>query len=737
MKTKSLRFFREKYMTDVRCIKHVDEYDIQYIGGLKKLPSNIVAKGFFDLSHGDKENVDGFLSNFLKIAEDNQAIYEFLQNAADCGSTLFYLFYDEDYFLAVNNGVVFNKSGLRSILNVAQSDKHDSENIGRFGIGFKLVHRLVGVGDGLEELTKEYKGPILFSWNRKEDLLELMKGEKVEPVNEISDESPLPYLCKLIITNFPAEVGEVGKDLDYNERIFFTQEEYMELSEQVNKTLSPYLSTDNFNHGSLFFIKLGKGKKEKLDVDYNQNLKTGIEYSLNTLRKLSNVKINGSQIIKVPLILQSNTVEKGTDTFNNINPEYKDYDIHYVIGYNEIDFNAENPFINVDALKKSPTFYKYFPLGDEIHQSAIFIHSDSLSNETNRRKLHEDTTNKYLLSEIAGFIINNLEHFKKEGKDYDFLQLYANLLLCDKPHDNSIWLKSVLYDIILEYLTNCIPTDDGYANCAQNVKIKNVSCSVPLSVVNKDYEWFRWNGLNVKILVDAAKDKLSLDVYDIIDIIENSNVEELNKWILTTDGNSYESFLNEINSSTKILGDQDDSAAKLPQIVEKGEYGTIRLTGTGIYTLGPVDWACPVVNELANGIRLAKAGRYFFKGYSGPGGFRLDQVAELGVREVCLGSGNGVQPTELSVLLKPGVPVTEGCSLAPVLLNSSSSKLIRFSGSYTGAGYGALTVEGGVEFLKGSSWPQDVVLQGGYEATLAGAGILLVLRLKVLKRRQE
>ena len=59
----------------------------------------------------------------LNIAEDNQAVYEFLQNAVDCGSTHFYAFYNNDYFLAVNNGSKFSKEGLKSILNIAQSTK--------------------------------------------------------------------------------------------------------------------------------------------------------------------------------------------------------------------------------------------------------------------------------------------------------------------------------------------------------------------------------------------------------------------------------------------------------------------------------------------------------------------------------------------------------------------------------------------------------------------------------------
>lgn len=79
--------------------------------------------------HGDKPDIASYLPSILKIAEDGQAIYEFLQNAADCGSTHFYIFYNEKYFLAINNGSPFDVEGLQSILNIAQTTKKDPDKI--------------------------------------------------------------------------------------------------------------------------------------------------------------------------------------------------------------------------------------------------------------------------------------------------------------------------------------------------------------------------------------------------------------------------------------------------------------------------------------------------------------------------------------------------------------------------------------------------------------------------------
>lgn len=599
MKIKSAKFFREKYMTDIRHVQPNTGYDPSFVGCSHKLTDGTYIKGFFDLYHGYKPKVGDFLSNFLKIAEDGQAIYEFLQNAADCNSTLFYMFYNEKYFLAINNGDVFNQAGLHSLLNVAQSTKSTSSQIGRFGIGFKLVHRLVGKGDGMKELTQDYKGPVLFSWSKKNDLISLMNHETIESVRNIEDESNLPYLLKLILTNFPAEPQETAKDLNFDERVFFDVQEYEELCTVVKESLFPYIDVDDFSHGSLFFIRLGDGKKELLDKDYEQNFKVGVEYSLNTLKGLNNIKINGTQIEKVPLVLENGVIQKGSETFNRIDPEYKDDDIHFSIGYNKIDFASDDPFVKVEALKKSPTFYKYFPLGDEIHQSAIFIHCDSLSNEANRRKMHEDPINKELIPEIARFIVEKLRSAKQTGNVDGFCQLYANLLLSDAPHDNSNWLKEVYYDIIQNYLVTCIPTKDGFADDVDNVKIKRFTSNIPLSVVNDRLSCFYWSDKNVDTIISFAKSKLGIKEYDIVDFIEESDVEKIDAWIATASEADYSYFLNEINNSRfqlqalckfknkireiKLFKFSDDNFYSYNQLVKIEQGNSIFSNGKTIY----------------------------------------------------------------------------------------------------------------------------------------------------------
>ena len=554
MKIKSAKYFRERYMIDKRHIRPGSGYDPDFIGCVHQTEEGDFVKGFFDMCHGDKQDIGGYLSSYLKIAEDGQAIYEFMQNAADCDSTSFYMFYNESYFLAVNNGKEFTQEGLRSLLNVGQSDKKSASLIGRFGIGFKLVHRLVGKGDGMKELISENKGPILFSWSRKEDIISLINNDSIEAIQDIEDESTLPYFLKLILTNFPIDPGERVKDKDFNDAILFSEKEYEEMSIQVKEWFLKYLDDNTFNQGSLFFIKLGEGKKELLDKDYSHNLKIGVEYSLNTLKLLKNVKINDVQINEVTLKLETGLIPMDSDDFRRISPEYEDADIHFSVGYNEIDFESEKPFTAVEELKKSPTFYKYFPLGDEIHQSAIFIHCDSLSNEANRRKLHEDSINKELMLMIAKFIIDRMKTYEANEEFETFKQLYANLLLSESPHDNSDWLKQAYYDIIQIFLTSCVPTSSLNTTNAQNVKIRKIKTNIPLNIANDNYRWFLWSpGENLKLLIEASKQKLQIKEYDIIDFIIEADKTKLDNWIENANNEDYTSFIDELNTSSRLI----------------------------------------------------------------------------------------------------------------------------------------------------------------------------------------
>lgn len=526
------------------------EVDENYIGcsyesGDKKI------KGFFNLFHGKKDDIEKYLPSLLDIAEDNQAIYEFLQNAVDCGATHFWAFYNDEYFLAVNNGTKFDLEGISSILNIAQSTKTTSSSIGRLGIGFKLAHRLVGKGNGTYELVHGNKGPIIFSWDKREQLGSLMSTDPIHYKG--LDENP--YLFKIIITNFPVNVGEWVKNLNYNDDVLFQVSELYQFRGYVTQCLHDlYMEVPaSFDQGTLFFIMLGENKKKLLDADL-ETLKNGIEYSMNTLKQLGNICFNGETILKKQLVINESSISKTTELFKQIDPQYKEYDILYSFGYIPLDFSSKEYYQAVAQLQQSPNFYKYFPMGDEVDNMALFVHSDSFQIEANRRKLTNHHTNRELLPTIANHIVETMASYKEVNRD-GFLQLYASILLTDKPtSQEKSWMDGAFFEVLNSALKKCIPTKTGFLDDVSKVKVKKLKMDLPLDQIGlEDMQWFYWSGDNHKEIVTSSIDKnngkLGLEAWNINDVIEHSSCLKLNAWLDTCTEEEFDSFIGEIKST--------------------------------------------------------------------------------------------------------------------------------------------------------------------------------------------
>ena len=551
MKIKSIKNFRWWYKSFVKERKTDNNTDENFIGTYFRSNGQATKKGFFEMFHGDKPDIAGYLPSILKIAEDGQAIYEFLQNAVDCNSSHFYIFYNDHYFLAINNGEPFDLTGLQSILNIAQSPKKNSDKIGRFGIGFKLVHRLVGKNEGVEELVNEYKGPVLFSWSRPNSIFDFILGENIQPIYH-SKENPkeylnAPWLLKILVTNFPAEPNETIKDIKYKDRVVFEQSELDDMVGFLKKSFEIHPDLQNpeklkniLRQGSMFFLRLGEGKREMLDRDY-ENLKKGVEYSMNTLKRLEKVYINEEEIEKQPLELFEFAISKDTSEFSEIAEaglEYKECDIKVAFGYYS-DYKQSH------KLKVSPNFYKYFPMGDENNGFSFIIHCDSFSNESNRRKLQADAVNKKLFPVIAQRVIERLDTLKQIDRNA-FLRFYANLLLSDIPDkQNNDWLKPIFFDTLLSYLQANIPTFNGIVANNTYVKIKKTNFDFDFQKIGiTNIDWFIWYKDEDKELISESQkvSKLHLETWDSSDIILNCNAVSFNSWIATLEKPIEEQF---------------------------------------------------------------------------------------------------------------------------------------------------------------------------------------------------
>ncbi len=546
MRAKEFRKFYASLREDTDKLR-----DLNFVGCYHKVNNEISKKGFFDLYHGDKENEIGFLRTQVEIAEDGQAIYEFLQNAVDAHATEFYIFWDRENFLVINNGDKFNKDGIRSILNFSQSTKPKGKcSIGNFGIGFKLIHRLVGnkVEDtdeenGLKEIVYKYNGPVLFSWD--DDYLKNLINNDLSKIDQ-------HWLFKIIYTNFPSGLGEEIRDREYKKRIVF---KHLELDSMINFVKKQNISMDNLSKGSMFYLKLGQGKSILLNDELN-NIKDGIENSLGIIQAFQKSCKVKDHITKIVI----NNLELKANDFYPI--QLKDSfllfpkDIERTLKYYRLN-NSEKI-----------SFFKFFPMGDQRNGFNFIVHSDKFDIESNRRKLHDTEQNKEILTTIGKSIFKS---FNKESKQYQ--NILANMYLSDLEtanHDKVIQENFSQY--LLEYIKKNIPyisSNDSHGSSdlkttgdeSKVVVVTSDLHSIPL----KKYKHFYFDLKVHTDIVVAAVEKLSLTEWDIVDVLL---AEDLGKWILSLNSKNFNIFLQEIEKYRR--NDQ--------QIVEKFKYDQYSLS---------------------------------------------------------------------------------------------------------------------------------------------------------------
>ena len=354
MKIKNVREFRTFFKEKIEEI-NLPNRNEHYLG-YKRIKQDGNEFGWFSIYHSRTPSIENFLEGFLEMAGDGQAIYEFLQNAVDAGSSHFYMKWakdlqsEDDYLMICNNGSVFDVQSIISILNVGESTKHENANaIGQYGIGFKLAHKLVGSSNGLQELINQYHGPILFSWSNFQQLTELINSNELEPesfiINKqgeswITDDKN-PWLFKMLITCFPV-LPENKKQsdtvIDLQDRELNNLFSKQELNRFITwlKQVLPILKSKNYNQGSIVFIRLGEGKKS---VFSTKELQSGVHFSLGILDEikqgnsnLSEIQFNEEEsILKPDLNYEKFTISK--DVVHGFPKEKVKSDIEFIMGF--------------------------------------------------------------------------------------------------------------------------------------------------------------------------------------------------------------------------------------------------------------------------------------------------------------------------------------------------------------------------------------------------------------------
>jgi hypothetical protein len=562
MEIKDIKQFRKYYKEQVRRYNSPDRNE-NYIG-VRYSNENFSEFGFFEIYHGDKEGeggdgIRGFLEGFLDMARDGQAIYEFLQNAVDANSSRFSLFWDkepdseESYLLVVNNGYQFDFKSIRSILNVGVSTKTPEQHtIGKFGIGFKLAHRLVGKENGLHELINKNYGPILFSW-RNGEFFNFFIDKKIDPVkqvfkkvseNEHICETDTPWLFKILLTNFPCQPEEEILDFYHKPSIGFSLAEVEKMQSWIKRYIH-HFSVDDYQEGSLFFIRLGEGKLEHLK---EAELSEGLRFSMSILnetastsvRGIDKMNINGKEIERVDLRFLKFTIRKDFDnevfnwikygkknelTEDELKAKDKDIDIEILMGYTDYS-NADK------ILKNAPNFYLYFPLSAEKHRIKFILHSNAFYKSSSRTSLHTGTDetfskNERILSVFSKKLIEHLDKLKNCDQNenlQEFLDIYAIILISEKS-EYDVWINKPLLDSLFEYLENNIPIWSKtrlFETSSDISKIKIKNTTLPIQKFDWiPYYFFYWS--NNPLLLNQAKEKLKIEDFTILDILEFEN----------------------------------------------------------------------------------------------------------------------------------------------------------------------------------------------------------------------
>lgn len=539
--TRNAFYFRKFYKEVVA--RESGHVDLNFVGSLhpdKKRRET----GFSKLIYGNREDLGKLLGTIaLNVAADDQAIYELIQNADDCKSSFFSVSYNEDYLLCINNGNYFSDRDMSAIINVAGNYK-DGEDIGTFGIGFKILHRLVGADDGREAIINDYAGPIIFSWNKFFQLEGFLKEDEIKVGYDVKKDNENPWLVKLLYTCFPSHLDEKLKLQNYDtEGVKFSKNELSEMRTFLKQSLQNVnlKETNNLKSGSIFFLKLGKGKSKFLDEGIDK-IKSGLSYSFKFLNSLRKIYINGEEIKAQVVLDYSHSFPIGSNEFTEINPKNKNRDIKFTFAFYR-DYKKAIDLQN----ELAPNLYTFFSMDEEKNGFSFLLHCNAFDMNNDRRKLQANSQiNEKLLPIIAQNIIEYSDKQKENNRNF-FLSLYANFLLSkdpkNKPHINNSFSK-----FFHQYISENIPTKNGFSDDVENVKIKKFDLDISLTDLGlDDIHWFEWENENDRLLIDEAREKLEIEEWNLRDVFVNADLDCLNNWIKSLSEEDYNIFLKELD----------------------------------------------------------------------------------------------------------------------------------------------------------------------------------------------
>ena len=503
--------------------------------------------GFFNFFQGGTEEgrdaVANKLRGVLEMAQNDQAIYEITQNAADCGSTEMKLWYDVAHFLAFNDGNAFDERDVRSILDTFSSQKayrdrpENAGMIGQYGVGFKLFHRLVGRESGLEELLEQGAGPMVFSWNTPEQLANFLDPAPLT-FSIVPYGATPPWLFKILLTCFPAAPGEVVRGMDYTPRVAFTMEE-LELFRTWARERLTVLDREPPPSGSMFFLALGEGKQTVLDRHMDA-IRSCMGVSLHFLRSLVAITVNGERIDRVPLDRIELKISK--EDLRDIGFKEDHQDVELVFAFSDLA---------IERLVHEPTLYQYFPMTKETHSMAYVIHSNGLQKQAQRTELNADSAiNVELFKRLAHHVQETALNWMTADPDRYRALFKAILSSAFAPSKLNVFHEHVQQPLI-DFIRQHVPTMDGLFVPAERVLVRRSQLSIPLDRFGIERHWFNWHAELDSALIERAKEQACLGLKEatVEQVLRKVGTDALDQWIATLSGDAYTLCLQELQEN--------------------------------------------------------------------------------------------------------------------------------------------------------------------------------------------
>jgi len=563
---KNIRQFREFYKTNIVETTE-NNRNPHFAGDVRN--EGISEFGFFNMVNGQGD-IENKLTTILNIAGDSQAIYEFMQNAVDANSKNFFLAKfgskDNPYLIVLNDGDYFTLQSVISILATGASSKYrNPDNIGQFGVGFKLAHRLIGADNSLKELLEENKGPILFSWANNE-LAELANLEEIKTIdpkcegfgNKAVSDCNAPWLFKIIATNFPClnndKVWDAkGRPSDS----LFTDEDIIALRSSAKKCIEQCKEAKNFKTGTLLVIPLHPAKVEHIIGKVPKGLEVAATIISRRSKKANDLitQIENEKLTPEDLNTEIWELNQEETKGKLGNEKVKIVELMFLYG----NHFETNPF------KGKPQFYRYFPMSLEQHGFRFAIHSNALTLSSARTELQENDSNKFLLSKLVPLLENRLKEYAISDTK-KFCQLYTSILLSNPGEGNNEnwiqgrqWLEDSLWQPLLQILKRNIPIKLGedfkLAIESEEILIKNSNLPIENWYQKPHAGWFLWEEKNNASVCFEGKQKLKISAIGILNVLSDKKcAEHINKWLSLTQDNASE-FLKELNDA--IIEDYD------------------------------------------------------------------------------------------------------------------------------------------------------------------------------------